>query len=109
MCAYLVDNRAVGWCAVALASLMGPSSGSAALAAEATLPTHFAGEVVTVALAFAFPALVAGAYLALQRITQRFGARSLVALALVVGAVGTATALLVEPSDLWQRVGLASL
>jgi hypothetical protein len=74
-----------------------------------TMPTHFAGEALTVALAFCFPALAAGAYLGLQKMTARLGARSISALCLALGAIGATAYLVEDAGGLLQRAGLASL
>lgn len=72
------------------------------------LPTHFAGEALTVALAFCFPALVAGAYLGLKRMNARLGGRSLTVLMLAVIVLATTAYLVEDANALLQRAGLAS-
>ena len=81
--------------------------GSGPPAPPQTLPTHFAGEALTVALAFCFPALAAGAYLGVQRINARLGARSLAALLVAVVAIGATAYLVEDAGSLLQRAGLA--
>jgi hypothetical protein len=62
--------------------------------ATTALPSTFAGEALIVALAFTFPALAAGGYLALRRLWRSFGLRSalLVGTVLIVGGFATAIA-----------------
>lgn len=91
------------------ATLLVCLAASAAQANTAPLPTQFAGEALTVALAFAFPALVAGAYLAVQRLNARLGARTLMVLVAVLAVVGTLAAVIEDKTALLQRAGLASL
>jgi hypothetical protein len=80
-----------------------------ARSSAALVPAHFAGEALTVAIAFALPAMVAGAYLALQRLNARFGARTLVILGATLVAVGLLAAVIEDKTALLQRAGLASL
>lgn len=54
----------------------------------AGLPSSLIGEAAVVALAFAFPAIVAGLYLVAQRLLRGFGLRQ----ALVLGGLGIALA-----------------
>lgn len=56
------------------------------------LPATWVGEALTVAMAFALPAVVAGLFVGARRVTQRLGKRSfvlvsLVALVVAIGAV----------------------
>jgi uncharacterized membrane protein HdeD (DUF308 family) len=77
-------------------------------AASPGLPTQFAGEALTVALAFALPALLAGAYLGLQSLRRRVGARTLILLGVIAAIVGALTFFAPDWSnDALQWAGLA--
>jgi hypothetical protein len=81
---------------LALTSLMATYPAAALLPLGQTgLPTTFAGEALIVALAFSFPALAAGSYLAARRLWRSVGVRG----GLIVGGVTVASALAVAMVD----------
>jgi hypothetical protein len=94
---------------VALTGFWLMTTSHTARAASEALPEHFAGEALTVAFAFALPALAAGAYLTLQGLSQKFGGKTLAVVALGLAMAGVAVSLFGGPADVLQRVGLASL
>jgi hypothetical protein len=107
-------RRIIAVLAAALPALMiglpaHASEGTNLSQASALVPSQFAGEALTVAVAFALPAIVAGAYLALERLNARFGGRTLMIAGVTLGAVGLLVAVVEDKAALLQRAGLAAL
>jgi hypothetical protein len=73
------------------------------------LPATFAGEALTVALAFAFPALAAGAYLGARRVLSRFGRRSVWIVASATAMIIGAMVLADQRPDLMDLAALKNL
>ncbi len=87
----------VGLIALAIAPAAGaPSKGS--------LPTTFIGEAATVALAFSFPALLAGAYLGIRGMMRKIGLRGAMALGMLGIFAGFGWAVLEIRPDLLPRI-----
>lgn len=85
---------------VGLASLASPA---VALAGNG-LPTSFLGDAAAVALAFAAPALAAGAYLLVRSLCSRIGLRGALAFGAAGIAAGFGWAVLEARPDLLMRL-----